>query len=172
MSRRTERVNELLRTELSKLIQRNVKDPRIAEGLTSITEVQVAPDLRNAVVYISHLGRPEERDDVLAGLARASHFLQAELRHRLAMRAVPGLHFRFDPSIERGARLASLINEVAVPPAADPAAASGTDPLAAPRNDGGALDERDEGDDFDEFDDDEGEDGEDDEDDEDDEDAD
>lgn len=161
MSRRTERVNELLRTELSKLIQRNVKDPRIAEGLTSITEVQVAPDLRNAVVYISHLGRPEERDDVLAGLARASHFLQAELRHRLAMRAVPGLHFRFDPSIERGARLASLINEVAVPPAADAPAASGPLTIAAPHSDDGALNEQDDDDDFEEFDD-EGEEDEDD----------
>ncbi|MFN0094829.1 MAG: 30S ribosome-binding factor RbfA [Dehalococcoidia bacterium] len=112
MSRRTERVSELLRAELSELIQRQVKDPRLGEGLTSITEVDVSPDLRNANVYVSHLGSTVERADVLAGLARASHFLRSELRHRLALRYVPELHFRFDPSIERGARLASLINDV------------------------------------------------------------
>jgi ribosome-binding factor A len=112
MSRRTERVGELIRAELSELLLRAVKDPRLSEGLTSITEVQLSPDLRNATVYVSHLGTAEEREDVLAGLARASHFLHSELRHRLALRNVPELHFRFDPSIERGARLASLIHEV------------------------------------------------------------
>jgi ribosome-binding factor A len=112
MSRRTSRVNELLREELSALLQREVKDPRVSHGLLSITEVEVSPDLHNATVYVSHLGEESERDDVLEGLRHSAHFLQKELKHRLAIRAVPALTFRFDPSIERGARLASLINEV------------------------------------------------------------
>ena len=112
MSRRTSRVNDLLREQLSELLLREVKDPRVNHGLVSITEVQVSPDLRRATVFVSHLGRDDERDEVLRGLAAASHFLRNELVHRLSLRTVPELVFRFDPSIERGARLASLINEV------------------------------------------------------------
>jgi ribosome-binding factor A len=113
MSRRTERVNDLLREELSLLIQREVKDPRLGHGLTTITEVQVSPDLRHATVYVSYLGEgADERDQVLRALASASHFLHNELMHRLKMRNVPEFLFRFDPSIERGARLAALIHEV------------------------------------------------------------
>ena len=112
MSRRTDRVNELLRSEISELLLREVKDPRVGHGLVSITEVTVSPDLRNATVYVSHLGDDAERREVLAGLEHSAPFLQRELKHRLALRTVPALTFRFDPSIERGARLASLIHEV------------------------------------------------------------
>ena len=113
MSRRTERVNDLLREELSTLLQREVKDPRLGHGLTTITEVQVTPDLRHAVVFISYLGEEEaERKEVLAALKSASHFLHNELVRRLQLRIVPEFAFRFDPSIERGARLAVLINQV------------------------------------------------------------
>jgi len=116
MSRRTDRVNQLLREELSNLILRDLKDPRVDHGLVSITEVRVSPDLRHATVYVSHLGESKDREDVLRGLSAASHHLHTELMHRLNMRAVPELLFRFDPSIERGARLASLINDVSAEP--------------------------------------------------------
>lgn len=112
MSRRTSRVNDLLREELSELLLREVKDPRVSRGLVSITEVDVSPDLHNATVYVSHLGDEAERADVLEGLRHSAAFMQKELKHRLAMRGVPALTFRFDPSIERGARLTSLIHEV------------------------------------------------------------
>jgi ribosome-binding factor A len=116
MSRRTDRVNQLLREELSDLMLRELKDPRVGHGLVSITEVRVSPDLRHATVYISHLGESEDRDGILRGLSAASRFLHTELMHRLKMRAVPELLFRFDPSIERGARLASLIHQVSTDP--------------------------------------------------------
>ncbi len=112
MSRRTSRVNDLLREELSALLLRGLKDPRVAHGLVTITEVQVSPDLRHAIVYVSHLGDESERDEVLAGLQHSAPYLHRELVHRLALRSVPELVFRFDPSIERGARLAELIHQV------------------------------------------------------------
>jgi ribosome-binding factor A len=112
MTRRTDRVNELIREELSLLLLRNVKDPRVNQGLVTITEVQVSPDLRNATVFVSHLGADDERPGVLAGLANAAPYLHRELEHRLKMRHAPLLTFIFDPSIERGARLASLITRV------------------------------------------------------------
>jgi len=111
MTRRTVRVNELLREEISDLLQREVKDPRLGDGLITVTEVQVSPDLRHATVFVSYLGEGEHRL-VLDGLAAAAPFLHRELVHRLTIRRVPDLNFRFDPSIERGARLASLIHEV------------------------------------------------------------
>lgn len=112
MSRRTSRVNDLLREELSALLLRGVKDPRLSQGLTTITEVQVSPDLRHATVFVSHLGDDAEREEVLEGLRHSAPYLHRELVHRLSLRNVPELTFRFDPSIERGARLAALIHEV------------------------------------------------------------
>lgn len=112
MTMRTTRVGELLRAEIAELLLREVKDPRIGRGMVTITEVQVSPDLRRAVVYVSHLGTDEERDEALAGLRHSAPFLHRELVHRLSLRNVPELVFRFDPSIERGARLAELIQRV------------------------------------------------------------
>lgn len=109
---RTSQVNELLREELSELLRREVKDPRVDHGLLSITEVQTSPDLRHATVYVSHLGDPGDRAELLEGLEHAAPFLHRELVHRLKMKIVPEIHFRYDPSIERGAHLASLIQQV------------------------------------------------------------
>lgn len=113
MSRRTERVNDLLQEELAELLLTSVKDPRVGHGLVSITEVVVSPDLRHANVYVSHLGEESERDEVMAGLEHSEHYLHNELMKRLKMRHVPAIHFRLDPSLERGARLATLINAIA-----------------------------------------------------------
>ena len=120
MSRRTSRVSELLREEISDLVQRDLKDPRLEGAFLSITEVEVSADLRVADVFVSHLGSEEERDDALAGLQSASPYLERELRRRLRMRRTPSLTFRFDPSIERGARLASTIADLARDRAPDP----------------------------------------------------
>jgi len=109
---RTTRVGELLRAEISELLLREVKDPRVSRGMVTITEVQVLPDLRRAVVYVSHLGSEQERAEALEGLQHSAPFLHRELVHRLSLRNVPELVFRFDPSIERGARLAELIHQV------------------------------------------------------------
>ncbi|GIW13127.1 MAG: ribosome-binding factor A [Tepidiforma sp.] len=112
MTMRTTRVGELLRAEISELLLREVKDPRVGRGMVTITEVQVSPDLRRAVVYVSHLGTEAERSEALEGLQHSAPFLHRELVHRLSLRNVPELVFRFDPSIERGARLAELIQQV------------------------------------------------------------
>ncbi len=112
MSMRTTRVNELLRAEISELLLREVKDPRVSRGMITITEVQVSPDLRRATVFVSHLGTEAERRDALDGLQHSAPFMHRELVHRLKLRNVPDLTFRFDPSIERGARLTELIHQV------------------------------------------------------------
>jgi ribosome-binding factor A len=112
MTRRTERVSELLREELSEILQRQVKDPRLAVIL-SITEVEVSPDLKAAKVYLSVLGDDAAENDVFLALKSATPFIRHELRPRLAsLRYTPELMFLPDHSIERGARLSALIDQV------------------------------------------------------------
>ena len=111
MNRRTARVNDLLREELSQMVSRQPKDPRLAALLT-ISEVAVSGDLAVARVYISVLGTPEEQQSVMEGLASAAGFLRRELGSRLKLRRVPELRFIQDTSIEEGSRLLDLINQV------------------------------------------------------------
>jgi len=111
MSRRTERINALLREQLSELVQRGVKDPRVT-GLVSITAVEVTRDLSQAKVHVSVYGTPEERAIVLAGLTSAASFFRRELRQRLDLRWIPDLVFVADTSIERGARVLELMRQL------------------------------------------------------------
>ena len=117
MSRRTERINDVLREELSTLLRDEAKDPRLV-GLFSITYAEVAPDLKRARVYVSVLGTPEERALLFDGLRHVAPFLQHELRSRMRLRITPSLEFRHDDRIEEAARIVELMNEVAPPPTA------------------------------------------------------
>ena len=111
-TRRIERVNELIREEISELIRREVKDPRL-DSFISVTEVVTSPDLRHARVFVSIMGTDEEKQQVEKGLIAAKGFLRRELGERLTLRYIPELTFQLDDSIERGSRLLQLINEVA-----------------------------------------------------------
>jgi ribosome-binding factor A len=111
MAHRIQRVNNLIRHELSELLSRQVKDPRLGSFIT-VTEVSTSPDLRYARVFVTSIGGEEQREQALAGLAAASGFFRSELARRLEMRRVPELSFQWDDSIERGARLLELIDEV------------------------------------------------------------
>jgi ribosome-binding factor A len=110
MTRRTERINDLLREEISDLLRRAVKDPRIG-GLVTITEVDVSPDLRRAKVFVSVLGTDEEKVSTFRALAAAAHFIQRELRKRLTIRRTPEITFLPDDSLERGARILALLQQ-------------------------------------------------------------
>jgi ribosome-binding factor A len=111
VSRRTDRVADLLRTELSELLLRAVHDPRIR--LASITGVDVAPDLRHAVVKVSVLGGDEEREATVAALRHARGFLRSELAHRLrSLRVTPELVFELDRGAEHSQRIADLLESL------------------------------------------------------------
>lgn len=112
MSRRTERVSELIRDELSDLLLREVRDPRLG-GLISITRVEITPDLANARVYVSIMSTPQERTDALRAMNAAASFFHRELKQRIQIRRVPFLVFRLDTSIEEGAAVLARINELA-----------------------------------------------------------
>ncbi len=109
MSQRTERVDELLRQEISEILRRDVDDPRI--GFATITDVETSPDLRSARVWVSVIGQPAEREETLAALRRAMPFVRRALG-RLRLRRIPELHVRMDDSAERGTRVLRLLEEL------------------------------------------------------------
>lgn len=110
-SRRVERLNELFRSEISELLRRELKDPRLGSMVT-ITSVQTAPDLHHARVFVSVLGSQTEQRQTIEALRHASGFLRRELASRLDLRTVPELEFRLDESIARGERILQLLREV------------------------------------------------------------
>ena len=111
MSRRTERVNVLLRQKLSEIIALEMKDPRLTPIVT-ITEVGVSRDLRHAKVFTSVLGTTQQGKDAVEALNAASGYLRRELTARVSLKNVPFLSFVPDDSIEKGAYLLQRIDEV------------------------------------------------------------
>lgn len=113
MSRRTLQVGEFLREELSEIIRRDVKDPRI--GFFSITSVTVSGDLRSAQVSVSVLGTDEERAATLTALRSAAGYVRRQLRPRLRMRQIPELQFRDDRSMEYAENIARTLRSLENP---------------------------------------------------------
>ncbi len=105
------RINGEVQKELSILISREIKDPRI-NPMTSIVHVEVAPDLKTAKVYISVLGDAESKKATLLGLKSAAAYMRGQLAKSLNLRNTPELSFVIDNSIEYGAHMSRLINEV------------------------------------------------------------
>jgi len=112
MTRRTERLNQLIQIEISDLLQKHINDPRL-NGLISVTGVSITNDLKNARISISALCDNANKQEILKGFSSASGFLRRELAHRLNIRVTPELTFEFDDSIQRGIELVNLIDRVA-----------------------------------------------------------
>lgn len=111
-TQRQERVGQLLREEISRIIERQLKDPRIG-GMITVTEVEVTPDLRHARVFISVLGSDDEARASFETLERAAGFIRSELaKQHLRLRYLPELEFRRDESLARGARIFELLEQV------------------------------------------------------------
>ena len=111
-TRRIERLNGLLRGEISELISRELKDPRLLRGMLSITGVSVTADLHYAKVFVSVLGTEQDRKDALAALHSASGFIRKALAERVQIRHMPELNFVLDLSMERGERIMKLLHEI------------------------------------------------------------
>ena len=111
-SNRIGRINEEIQKELSSLI-RNLKDPRVANTMISITHVETTPDLRYAKVYASFL-QEERAKDAMKGLKSASGYLRRELGAALKLRYTPELVWELDDSITYGAKMMKLINSLEV----------------------------------------------------------
>jgi len=108
--RRSEKVAGVVHREISDMLVRGIKDPRI--GLVTITRVRVSDDLRVAKVYFSVLGSEEDRKRNLEGLNSARGFIQKEVGKRVHLRYVPEITFRFDPSLEYADHIDHLIRDL------------------------------------------------------------
>ncbi len=109
MSERTARVDELLREEISAVIQREVDDPRI--GFLTITDVEVSQDLRHADVWVSVIGTPDEKKATLRALSRAMPFVRQRLG-KLRLKRIPALHVKEDDTAVRGTRLLQILDDL------------------------------------------------------------
>lgn len=105
------RINGEVMKELSVIIRQEIKDPRIPL-MTSITAVEVAPDLKTCKTYVSVMGTEQEKKDAIAGLRSAEGFIRRQLAKRLNLRNTPEITFRLDESIAYGVTMSHLIDEV------------------------------------------------------------
>src|SRR5262249_55510113 len=106
---RQAKVGEMIKRDLAEILQREMRDPRLA--LVSVTDVDVARDFTVAKVFISVIGTPQEKADALKALQGAAGFLRGQLGRMLDLRSVPTLVFRYDTGIERGVRMFELLRE-------------------------------------------------------------
>ncbi|MCL2401004.1 MAG: 30S ribosome-binding factor RbfA [Oscillospiraceae bacterium] len=108
-----ERINEDIQRVLSTLL-RNIKDPRVKQGMISITSVDTTGDLRTAKVYVSVFDMQSEKE-FLKGLKSAAGYLRRELGQTLNLRYTPELQFELDKSMERGARINTILENLDIP---------------------------------------------------------
>lgn len=109
MTGRTARLDELLQQEISRIVSRDVRDPRV--GFVTITRVEVTPDLRHARVWVSIIGQPDERRAAFLALAHSMPFVRRELGV-LRLRRIPDLHLQLDDSVERGTRVLRILEDL------------------------------------------------------------
>ena len=107
---RDRRLGELLKEEISDIIRREVRDPRIG-SFVSITEVDVSGDLRHAKVFVSVMGSEQEKQDTMDGLEEATGFIRSLVGERITIYHIPELKFRYDDSIEHGIHISEIIKK-------------------------------------------------------------
>ncbi|MBD8031797.1 MULTISPECIES: 30S ribosome-binding factor RbfA [Solibacillus] len=107
MSLRSNRVGEQMKKEITEIIARKIKDPRV--GFVTVTDVAVTGDLQQATVYITSLGNDRERSETLQALEKASGFIRSEVGSRIRLRRTPELAFEFDTAIEYGNKIDALL---------------------------------------------------------------
>jgi ribosome-binding factor A len=110
MTRRQERVGELVHAVISEILMRGAKDPRLS-GVT-VTHAEVSADLRNATIFFSVLGDAEEEKEALRSLQKASGYIRSELAKRAGLRFVPQIAFKVDPAVHRGQRVFELLESL------------------------------------------------------------
>lgn len=110
-SHKSQRINGEVQRELSRIIQMELKDPRISP-MTSVTDVEVTQDLKYCKVYVSVLGDADKAQETLKGLVQAGGFIRRELARTVNLRNTPELSFVLDNSIEYGNYMAKRIDEV------------------------------------------------------------
>jgi ribosome-binding factor A len=110
---RQKRTAERIRTILSTLILRDIRDPRL-QGLT-FTEVLIDRELQFADVYVNALGDDSREVEVMKALVGATGYMRRELARRMSLRTTPNLHFHWDPSLAHAERIGQLLDNLDIP---------------------------------------------------------
>jgi ribosome-binding factor A len=113
MKHRLERVNEVIRRELSEIVRREVI---FSAPLVTIQSADISPDLKSCQIYVSVIGDDEQKKEVIARLLEKRKLLQQLLMKRVVLKYTPQLHFEIDHALERGDRIMRILDEIAIPP--------------------------------------------------------
>jgi ribosome-binding factor A len=116
--KRSQRIQELLLEEISKLVQSGLKDPRI--GFTTITKVEVSDNLKHAKIFVSVMGTEQEKTDTLDGLINAKGFIRNALGKNLYLRYLPELDFRRDDNADHVEKISRILNGLHSEPGGQP----------------------------------------------------
>lgn len=108
---RMNKVNEQIKEEVSKIISLELKDPHLT-GMITVTSVKTTPDFRYAKIYVSMIGEKNRKEN-LRILKQSSGYIRSEIAHRINYRTTPELVFVFDDSLEYGARIDSILADIA-----------------------------------------------------------
>ncbi len=106
---RSERVADLLKEEVARMLLAEIKDPRV-QGLVTVISVKVTKDLRHANFFVTVIGGMDAEKAAMKGLARASGFIRKSLGKRLHMRRIPELHFRLDETVKAQEHIEGLLS--------------------------------------------------------------
>ena len=108
--RRPERLSDLIRAEVSQLLIDGIKDPRI--GMVNITEVDVSPDIKRAVIYYNIIGDRSGRAETQKGLESAAGFIRTTLARTLTIKRMPELSFAYDTSLDYAEHIEKVIDDL------------------------------------------------------------
>lgn len=107
---RIEKVQELIKQEVSQIILKELKDPRI--GFVTVTQVDVTGDLRSAKIYVSLMGSEEQIKDCWDGLQKALGYIRREIGKRIRLRCTPELSFQLDKSLDYSVHIQELLSKI------------------------------------------------------------
>lgn len=111
MFSRIDRIRKALIKEVSDIIQRHVKDPRIS-GIISVTDIELSSDYKYAKIYISVYGSEEQKKQTLEAIQESTSYIRGEIGKRIRLRHTPEIEFKPDDSLERGSRITDLIDKI------------------------------------------------------------
>ncbi|NPA25905.1 MAG: 30S ribosome-binding factor RbfA [Deltaproteobacteria bacterium] len=109
-SQRCQRIGDQLKSEISIMLLREIKDPRI--GFVTVMDVEVSADLSQAEVFVTVFGTAQEKDDTLSGLRSTAGFMRREMGRRLHLKRIPALRFRYDDTTDKGEHLEEIFVKI------------------------------------------------------------
>lgn len=107
---RVGRVGEQIKKEIVDIVRSEIKDPRV--GFVTIMDVETSGDLQHATIFVSVLGKEEQRKETMEALQKASGFIRSEIGRRIRLRRTPELHFKLDTSLDYSSRISQVLRDI------------------------------------------------------------